>query len=308
MEKGYEAFVEELRYALLKETGYEEEKVYYKHKDDYPPTAGDRLFIECAEKEETREVCALYVKDLYERYQQGVSLDSMVREAMGDLEKMHSSGFFEKAMDITEYNKIKGDLFIRLLNVNRCKRDLQNAIYRVVGDIALVLYMKMGEMDNCITSIKIKEDVVEKWGRDREQVFEEALLNTYFISPPRIYYWEKLLFNPDYTGENFMDLMSEHTLKKDNMGNCLSTAKRTNGAVAIFLPGVAKRLSELIGGSFYMVFTSIHEVMIHNEKFADPENLRNVLRDTLEEATPEEDFLTLYIYHYDKDTETFSFM
>ncbi len=57
-----------------------------------------------------------------------------------------------------------------------------------------------------------------------------------------------------------------------------------------------------------MVFTSVHEVMIHNEKFAEPENLRNVLRDTLEEATPEEDFLTLYIYHYDKTLEEFSFM
>ncbi len=308
MEIGYEAFVEALRCALLKETGYREEKIYYKHKDDYPPTAGDRLFVECAEKEETREVCALYVKDLYEQYQQGVSLKSMVQEAMRDLKKMQSSGFFEKAMDIAEYDKVKGDLFIRLLNVNRCEKDLKNAIYRVVGDIALVLYMKMGEMDNCVTSIKIKEDVVEKWGRDKDQVFEDALLNTYFISPPRIYYWEKLLFNPDYAGENFMDLMSEHTLKKDNMGNCLSTTKRTNGAVAIFLPGVAERLSELIGGSFYMVFTSVHEVMIHNEKFAEPENLRNVLRDTLEEATPEEDFLTLYIYHYDKTLEEFSFM
>ena len=40
-------------------------------------------------------------------------------------------------MDIAEYDKVKGDLFIRLLNVNRCEKDLKNAIYRVVGILRL---------------------------------------------------------------------------------------------------------------------------------------------------------------------------
>ena len=49
------------------------------------------------------------------------------------------------------------------------------------------------------------------------------------------------------------------------MGNCLSTSRKTNGAVAVFLPGVAERLAYLLDSDFYMVFTSIHEVMIHND-------------------------------------------
>ena len=55
-----------------------------------------------------------------------------------------------------------------------------------------------------------------------------------------------------------MNLLFDLSLKKDAIGNCLSTSVRTNGAVAVFLPGVAQRLGKLIGGSFYMVFTSIH--------------------------------------------------
>ena len=76
-------------------------------------------------------------------------------------------------------------------------------------------------------------------------MFNEALLNTYFISPPRIYCWEKLLYNLDYEGENFMNLLFDMSLKKDAIGNCLSTSVRTNGAVAVFLPGVAQRLGKL---------------------------------------------------------------
>ena len=55
-----------------------------------------------------------------------------------------------------------------------------------------------------------------------------------------------------------------------------------------------------------MVFTSIQEVMIHNEKSADPQELKKVLEDTVNETTPPEDFLTYQIYHYDLETGSFS--
>ena len=102
-----------------------------------------------------------------------------------------------------------------------------------------------------------------------------------------------------------MNLLCDYKLKKDVLGNCLSTTIRTNGAVAIFLPGVAERIGQLMGGGFYMVFTSIHEVMIHNADHSYPEDLENVLRETLREATPEEDFLTDKIYRYCRETGDF---
>lgn len=103
-----------------------------------------------------------------------------------------------------------------------------------------------------------------------------------------------------------MNILSDYPIRKDAVGNCLSTVRRTNGAVAVFLPGVAERLSCLLQGNFYLVFTSVHEVMIHGEKTVDPEDLKHVLADTVRETTPEEDFLTLNIYYYDRDSGVFS--
>ena len=48
-----------------------------------------------------------------------------------------------------------------------------------------------------------------------------------------------------------------------------------------------------------------HEVMIHNADHSYPEDLENVLRETLREATPEEDFLTDKIYRYCRETGDF---
>lgn len=307
MEKSYENFVEVLRQSLLEETSYEEEMICYKKAEEYPPTSGDRLLLKNRQKEGVYEVCALYVRDLYDEFQNGWSMENIIEEILKRLDTISRSECFEKSKNLEDYEKVKEDLFIRLLNVVKHRDELQNAIFRTVGDIALVLYARMGELDGCSTSIKIKQHMLQKWEKDEQTVFNDALLNTYFISPPRIYCWEKLIYNMSYEGENFMNLLFDLPLKKDTFGNCLSTSTRTNGAVAVFLPGVAQRLGYLLGGGFYMVFTSVHEVMIHSEENTDPRKLKEVLAETIEETTSEEDFLTYYVYHYDPETGQFSF-
>lgn len=306
MEKQYEAFVEKLRRALIIGTGYDESRVYFKRKDDYPQTNGDRIFVECGISENSREICGLYARELYENYLDGEPIEEIAGRTMTELNRMSDSGILEKVHDLDDYEKIKSDLFIRLLNFDKNKDDLKHAIYRKIGDIALVLYIRMGNFDGIVSSFKIRCDMLERWNMDSEEVFGKALLNTYYISPPRIFRWERLIFEPDYNGENFMNILSNFTLNKDARGNCLSTTERTNGAVAVFLPGVAERIGNLMGSGYYMVFTSIHEVMIHNDRAVDVEELRNVLKETVQEATPEEDFLSYYIYHYNRESGKFT--
>lgn len=306
MENRYERFVEVFRQKLIDATGYEEERIFYKKKDEYPPTSGDRLFVKQFESNGVTEVCALYVGDLYEEYRRGMEMDLLVGDVVKRLQGISRADIIEKAKILNDYNKVKKHLFIRLINKNKYEQDLMDSVYRVIGDIAMVLYIRMGEIGGYSSSMKVKQRMLEQWEMDKDEVFEAALLNTYFISPPRIYCWEKMIFDSHYEGENFMNLLSDYPIRRGAVGNCLSTVKRTNGAVAVFLPGVARRLADLMQGSLYLVFTSIHEVMIHNENTADPEDLRHVLADTVRETTSEEDVLTLHIYHYDRDTGIFS--
>ncbi len=70
------------------------------------------------------------------------------------------------------------------------------------------------------------------------RLYENALLNTYLLTPPRIYQWERLVLNPAYDGEDFMAYGYDNygmRLCGERVGCCLSTDKRTNGAVAVFL-------------------------------------------------------------------------
>lgn len=306
MEKEYEDFVDEFQQKLREVTGYGEDRIFYKRKDEYPPTEGDRIFVNRVVEDEVTEVCALYAGELFEEYKNGMEMDVMIRNVIIRMSRLEKADIADKIRGLNDYEKIRKALFIRLINKNKHKEELKDSLFFTIGDIALVLYVHLGEAEGCTTSMKVKRPMIDLWEKAPDEVMEAALLNTYFISPPRIYCWEKMIFDPFYEGENFMDVMRDYPLRKDAVGNCLSTVKRTNGAVAIFLPGVAERLADLFQGGFYLVFTSIHEVMIHSEKTVDPKDLRRVLADTVRETTPEEDFLTFHIYYYDKDSGIFS--
>lgn len=307
MEYSYMEFVEEFRQLLLAATGKEENWIYFKEGKEIPKTKGDRLFIVVSDYEDKREVCGLYIMDLYEEYQEGVPMAVLLRQVLDEIQNLKNSGIIGKVLELEHYERIKDSLCIRLLNMKKNQWDLEDAFYRTLGDIALVVYLKIGDQKGVLTTMKVRKTMLQDWEVEEREVFETALLNTYYMSPPRIYSWRDWIGDPDYEGEAFMNLMQKQHLNKGHWGNCLSTKTKTNGAVAIFLPGVAERVAELLDGSFYMVFTSVHEVMIHKDTEVEEDALREILRDTIHVATMEDEFLTYKIYHYNREKKEFTY-
>lgn len=305
MQREYEDFIEELEAGICEISKIPRENIHFEEEGGRCAPGGDRLLVKFAEHEDAWEVCGLYIDEIFKLYQNGMTMEEILQEIIEDLERLKQADIYEKTKAISDYEKTKKRLFIRLMNVDRYADDLNDAVYKTLGDIALVLYMKITEYQGCVTSTKIRREILTEWKKDSDEVFKEALLNTYFMSPPRIYRWEQMIFNMEYEGESFMNLEENCPLKKDTLGNCLSTSTKTNGAVAVFLPGVAERLAYLLDSDFYMVFTSIHEVMIHNDQNVDPKDLECVLADTIKEATPKEDYLTSKIYQYQRETRKF---
>ena len=75
-------------------------------------------------------------------------------------------------------------------------------------------------------------------------------------------------------------------------GICLSVKGLTNGAVAVLYPEVIKKLVELMDGDFYVVFSSVHEALIHSSKLCSLEELENLLRTSNSRMTFQKEFLT----------------
>lgn len=301
-ERTYETFVEELRKELIRETGCGEEEIYFAEKGSYPALEGDRLIWELHREGDIKDVFAICTQEIYKKHKEGAPMDEIIQNYLREAERAKDSGIFARAAEIKEYRQVEKMLILRLRNKERESRRLTNAVCRYVGDIAVVLYIRLGKIAGAETSMMVNKAWLDQWGKTEEELFSAAMKNLLRFTPPRIYDFWKLAYDAGYEGEDFMDISQNCQIDNSPTGNCLSTTSRTNGAAAIFVPEVAKRICQMMGNGYYLAFTSVHEVMVHDEKSTDPERLRVVLEQTLEEVTPVEDRLTTRIYHYDQET------
>lgn len=301
MDKNYELFIEQLTNAIHETTDIPLENIKFVKGDE------DRLNIIFAEHDDAYEVCSIHLSELSAEYLNDAnSFGAIVKHICDDIVNAKNSNMHHKIGELTDYETAKSRLFVRLINYDRNADILQNVVYKTLDDIAFVVYAILDEREGKLISTKILKSMVKKWGKNEDDIFNEAIENTYRMSPPRFYILEKMLLNNNYSGDSFMNNDDTFQLNGRFVGNLLSTTRQINGAIAVFLPGVAEKISEMLKSDFYMVFTSIHEVMIHSTKSGvDPSDLKNVLKSTIAETTHEQDYLTEKIYKYNRKAHKF---
>ena len=266
----YKEFVEELVKEIGKETGF-------------------RVEFCAADEEETQDCMNVFTNEngklrlltekIYCKMKtEGKTLSEVVQAVKQSTDNFLKMGIPGKLKQLQCYEQVKGELFIRPLNMEKKKEELENSLYKQNGEIALTLYMKISDEDGKLTSCKVPLSYVEKWPVKKETVFEEAMKNTMSMMPPRVCEVLKLVQHPAYEGEDIY--ASDYIPEKDAVGNCMSTREKSYGATVLFLPGVAERLAELLDGDFYAVFTSVHEVMIHATETAAVDDLKAGLKKT----------------------------
>lgn len=301
MDKNYELFIGQLTNTIYETTDIPLENIKFVKKD-----GGDLLNIIFAEHDDAYEVCSVHVEELYVAYQNGIRLNTIVDYICSDVLHAKSIYVYDKTKELMDYDTAKSRLFVRLINYDRNADILRDVVHKTLGDIVFTVYAIVDENEFGIVSTKVLKSMVKKWDKNEDDIFNEAIKNTYYLTPPRIYKWEGVLCDESYAGESFMNDEDICDLDKSFSGNILSTTRKTNGAIAVFLPGVAERIAELLDSDFYMVFTSIHEVMIHSTgSGVDPKDLKLVLQDILRKVTPSSDYLTEKIYKYNRRTHKF---
>ena len=294
----YREFVEELMAEIKDETGL---KAEFHEADEKMPQ--DSIWVYMSKDDGSSNIVRLFTAESYNWWtQKKTTFPALVRSVKKSVENFDNMCVPDKLKKLKDYEQVKENLFIRLINFEKNKTELEKAFYKRNGDIALTLYMKIFDEYGMLTSLKVPLQCVERWDLENEDVFMAALKNTASMMPPKVYDMMRMLLNPEYDGEDIDD--PDYIPFQDAMGNCLSTGQKTNGAVAIFYPGVARLFCDKINtDGLYLVFTSIHEVMVHNARMIGPEDLASVLDDTIKESTPEDDVLTKHIYYYNAETD-----
>ncbi len=207
------------------------------------------------------------VRPLYERLKKE-GWQSVLPEIVAKLQETETK---EKntGNEKENYAQSSKRFIVRPVNFRQNIGELENCIYWRFGDIALVLYLLIFDDGEEFMTMKVNRGMTEHWKLSDELILTNALLNTCEKMPPRLYPGDDIRLQYDTSEGIFMK--EEGNTVKINMddetdglrGYRITTTRGLNGAIAFFYPGVRERIAELLGGDYYLGFTSIHEAVVH---------------------------------------------
>ena len=247
-------------------------------------------------------LCRFSVKYLYEEFlEEGwEQIDEIVIE---NLKIVMDTSISQITSNLNNFDFIRERLFLRPLNYTDNELELKNCVYQLYGDIALVLYVLLyDDPKTGIGSMKVHKDIAKAWEKELSRVWEQALLNTNVLAPPRMYLTQEEADQHQYTTGAFMALNSPVRQFERSFAPVVTTTRVTNGAIAMFYPGVLQKIAEMCNGSYYIAFTSIEDARIHPENTLPPRQISQFLKNVNEMFNIPEDVLTRNVYFYNKRT------
>ncbi len=257
-------------------------------------------------KDKREQMCRFNCMQLYQEYEKGswAAVWEPILSSIDSSRKFMELGIID-LIEKNEYDLLKDKLFIRPLNFKDHRYELKNHIYKCIGDMVLVLYILASDENDGkrhdVLSVKVPRSSIQAWGIDEEEVWENAMSNTYIMAPPRIYLNPMDLVNPPYHKGAFMALNSDITSLSPLAVPTVTTTAQINGAIAMFYPGVMKRIAELFGDDYYIAFTGTSEARLHKKGTIQPRNILMRIKQMNKTFDPSETLSNkVYLYEASK--------
>jgi hypothetical protein len=243
------------------------------------------------------------IKPYFDDYTSGKPLGEIVLEMVKSIEDTDSWVNPADILSMSDFDTSWNKIIFRPLNYDRNRKILKRHMFKVVGDIALVIYMLLRNNGDMMATAKVEKNTIKKWNLPENYVFEWAMRNTAAMFRPYFIPMEFLMSNNDYTAypdvhKYFMEPSFE--LQPSRLGAyALFADNNVNNASIVFYNGVLHRLAEILKDDLYFMIGSMSYAVLHTKKSISLEKLRMMARKERHNpyADPDE-FLSDGVYLY----------
>ena len=218
---------------------------------------------------------AIYLEEFYEQYQKGRSL-SFLAEAVQNIYKRVKVHQSYPCENIFSFSKVKNQIVFKLIQEETNRELLRDVPHEKFLDFAVVFYVLIRNDEFGTATLLVRQEHLKNWGVTRKEMVEAARVNTPRLLPPRL---EKL------TGYMYV----------------LGNESRNLGASAVCYPGVCRQAAEVLGESFYLIPSSIHEMILIPESYGlEKHQLEQMLREINEKEVEAEEVLSRHVYFFSR--------
>lgn len=310
----YESFksyiIEHIREYLPEE--YQEADISISENIKNNDTVRDGLQIKTADN---HIVPILYISHAYEEYQEGKEIDDLLSGMADNYIEVLSAKEFGMEIPLEglgEYDRIKDNIFCCLVNREGNKKRLMDKPYTPIEDLAVTYHIQIKNEMNRLSSIAVTNKMMDLYGVDADTLHEQAVANMEKILPAIISPLRDLMM--DSMMANFMNEyhvsrevareMAEMAIPEDVLDNssemiCITNVRGINGAACIVSPTVQQKVAEMVGGDYYVLPSSVHEVLV-TPKNGDLScgELKELVQSVNGSKVAEDEVLSDHVYEY----------
>lgn len=259
-----------------------------------PDGMTDRLMVSV---DDSKMSMAFRLKEIYQSVEDGEDIDHAVFKMVNTIED-NISFVKEKEQDvksfISDYEKVKDNTYLRLIPGD--SPILKSTPHRMIEDMALVVNVHLDSFsdEHGKSCVVVTKPLMEMYGIDEAQLFADAEKNSLANEP--------MVFKPLL--DMVKDLInSEDIPNPEDVGIVTYIATNTSGfqgAAVAGYPDFCEKAAEAIGGSFYMLPSSVHEfILIKDDGTPKAKDLNRMIKNVNETVLEPRDVLAAQCYHYD---------
>lgn len=241
----------------------------------------------------------IYLEEYYKQFQNGFEVEEIVQNLL----EVYHEVKFEHTWDVhtvKDFEAMRSKIVYKLIHAKKNETLLQSMPYIAYLDFAIVFYILFDVDESGTATIPVTHELIQLWDVSVDEIQNSAFHNTPALLPA--HFKPMQLVIDELMGTNY----SEQEPTEDLMF-VLTNSLRSFGAACILYDGMLDKISEQIGENFYILPSSIHEMIIVPESNSPSrEHLNEMIAEVNQTQVNDEEFLSECVYYYDCTTRTLS--
>ncbi len=205
--------------------------------------------------------------------------------------------------ELTNYEAMKDKLSIEVVSAERNAELLSKIPHENVEDMAVVYRFVLESNDSGRSSILVTNDMIDHMGVTPEQLKADALENAPEIRPAVIQGMNEVMM--EMMGPEAFEMFGMDEMPEEMMYVATVPDKQA-GAGIIAYQDFMDQAAEKLGGDFFVLPSSIHEILLVPDDGAkSADELRSMVQEVNATQVSPEEKLTDNVYHYDSKDHVF---
>lgn len=233
---------------------------------------------------------AIYLEEYYEQFQEGKGLDQIVEQIL----ELYKEARFHESWEgecVRSFENVKPSVVYKVISRDENKELLQHVPHKNVLDLAIVCYVLLDLSKHRTAVMLVRNEHLALWNVTEEEVFREAEKNVVRLLPAQFSTMKDVI-------AHMLEISAETESEEDFM-YVLSNEQKNFGAVCIFYEGVAEMIGEKLGENYYVIPSSVHEVIILPESRApEKHEIEEMIAEINDTQLDAEEILSYKAYYY----------